>query len=524
LANSIFLQQGDLSGENTKKLVGEKYTQYSNIINRIFLLDKNNIVRLGFSPSGSEGAILGADYSLRDWVEDTRVTLKPVFSDGFERQGIYTIFISYPIVSRETGQYIGIVATSISTVPFFAHYGNVEHINTQFLVAYDTNGTMLANGAGQTFVGQNFFGNYTQQFIKYNSILDNLTHNLLAGDPGLGIYDYVRGERLTTDYPIIANGKPTYFIQVVTPTTQIYSSVNELLSTEDVKMFTLLGSTFAAISVLIIILIKWSGILDTEVKRRTKELDVSNKQLALANEKLKLHDKMQEEFINIAAHELRTPIQPIIGLSEVLRSRKRGDIEKVEEQIQHDELLDIIIRNAKRLQNLSEDILDVTKIESQLLLLKKERFNLNQLILSAVADSRNQIARENKDNNIKIELIFGEADIYVEADKNRINQVLSNVLGNAIKFTKEGTITIATEEKEEGDREVVVAIKDSGTGIDPEVLPKLFTKFTSSSRGGTGLGLFISRSIIEAHGGRIWTENNKNGKGATFTFSLPATE
>jgi signal transduction histidine kinase len=177
------------------------------------------------------------------------------------------------------------------------------------------------------------------------------------------------------------------------------------------------------------------------------------------------------------------------------------------------------------LQNLSEDILDVTKIESQLLLLKKEKFNLNQLILNAVADSRNQITRENKDNNIKIELVFqGEADIYVEADKNRINQVLSNVLGNAIKFTKEGTLTIRIEKKEEGGREVLVAIKDSGTGIDPEVLPKLFTKFTSSSRGGTGLGLFISRSIIEAHGGRIWAENNKDGKGATFSFSLPTND
>jgi signal transduction histidine kinase len=521
LANSIYLQQGILSGDNTKKLVGEKYSQYSKIINGIFLLDKNNIVRLGFSPAGSEGAVLGADYSLRDWVEDTRLSLKPVFSDAFERQGMYTIFISYPILSRETGQYIGIVATSISTVPFFAHYGNVEHINTQFLVAYDTNGTMLANGAGQTFVGQNFFGNYTQQFIKHNSVLNNLTHTLLAGSSGLGMYDYGRGERLTTDYPIFVNGKPTYFIQVVTPTTEIYSGVKELLSTEDVKMFTLLGSTFAAISVLIIILIKWSGILDKEVKRRTKELDGSNRQLALANEKLELHDKMQKEFINIAAHELRTPIQPIIGLSEVLRSRRRGDIEKVEEQIQHDELLDIIIRNAKRLGRLSEDILDVTKIESQSLVLKKEKFNLNQLILNAVTDSRNQITKENK-----VELVFkGEADIYVEADKDRINQVVSNLLSNAIKFTKEGTIAVTIEKKKEGGREVVVvAIKDSGTGVHPEVFPKLFTRFTSSSQGGTGLGLFISRSIIEAHGGRIWAENNKDGKGATFSFSLPTND
>jgi signal transduction histidine kinase len=532
LANSIYLQQGDLSGDNAKKLVGEKYTQFSKVINSLFLLDKNNIATLGFSPAVSEGVILGADYSLRDWVVHTRITLKPVFSDDFERQGIYTIFISYPIISRETGQFIGIIAASIPTVPFFAHYGNIEHINTQFLVAYDTNGIMLANGAGQTFVGQSFFGNYTQQFINHNSVLNNLTRTLLAGNPGVGIYDYGRGERLTTDYPIFVNGKPTYFIQVVTPTTQIYSDVKGLLSIEDVKMFTLLGGTFAAISVLIIVLIKWSGILDTEVKRRTKELDVSNRQLALANEKLKLHDKMQEEFINIAAHELRTPIQPIIGLSEVLRSRKRGEIEKVEEQIQENELLDVIIRNAKKLVRLSQDILDITKIESQSLLLKKEKFNLNQMILNAVADSRNQITKENKNNNVRLDLVFkGDADIYIEADKSRINQVLSNLLVNALKFTEEGTITITTEKKQENNyynhssREVVVvAIKDSGTGVDAEVLPKLFTKFTSGSQEGTGLGLFISRSIIEAHGGKIWGGNNPDVRGATFSFSLPLEE
>ena len=158
-----------------------------------------------------------------------------------------------------------------------------------------------ANGASQTLVGQNFFGNYTQQFINHNLILNNQTRALLAGNPGSAVYDYGRGERLTTGSPIFVNGKPTSFIQVVTPTSQIYSTVKGLLSTEDAKMFTLLASTFAAISVLIIFLIKWTGILDTEVKRRTKELDESNRQLALANEKLKLRDKMQEEFINIAA-------------------------------------------------------------------------------------------------------------------------------------------------------------------------------------------------------------------------------
>jgi two-component system, OmpR family, sensor histidine kinase VicK len=244
----------------------------------------------------------------------------------------------------------------------------------------------------------------------------------------------------------------------------------------------------------------------------------------MLNEQLKANDKAQKDFINIAAHELRTPIQPIIGLSEVLRYKK------LEGQLEQDKILDVIIGNAKRLQNLSEDLLDVTRIESHSLILKKEKFNLNQLILNVVTDTRNYITSENignNNNNINIESIFREkVDIYLEADKNRINQVISNLLINAIKFTNKGTITITTEIREReydddiGDKVVIIAIKDSGFGIDSKVFPKLFTKFPSVSQEGTGLGLFISKNIIEAHGGKMWAENNQNDTGATFSFSL----
>ncbi len=208
----------------------------------------------------------------------------------------------------------------------------------------------------------------------------------------------------------------------------------------------------------------------------------------ILNEKLKANDKAQKDFINIAAHELRTPIQPIIGLSKILRHRK------LEGQLQQDKILDVARRNAKKIQNLSEDLLDVARIGSHSLSLKKEKFNLNQMILNAVTDSRNYIASENmssNNNNINIELIFKEkVDIYLEADKNRINQVILNLLVNTIRFTKKGTITITTETKEReyddiGDKVVVIAIKDSGTGIDAKVFPKLFTKFASVSQGGT---------------------------------------
>lgn len=525
LANSIYMQQGNLYGNNATKLMEEKYIQFDSVIKSLFVLDKDNIVTISLSPAGSEGAMVGADYSLRDWVVYSRQALKPIFSSDFERQGIFMIYMSYPIISRQTGQYMGTIVASIPSESFFAHYGNVEHINTQFLVAYDLNGTMLANGAGNTFIGHNFFDDYAQQFINYNPILNNLTRNLLAGTPGSATYDYGRGERLATSYPILVNGKYTYFISMVTPLAQVYSDVNVSLSNEQVKMFMLLGGTFSAIAILIIILIKWNRVLDSEVTRRTTELDLSNQRLAVANEQLKIHDKMQKEFINIAAHELRTPIQPIIGLSEVLRSKKGsysvGGLEN--QQQMHDEFLDVIIRNAKRLGRLTQDILDITKIESQSLTLNKEKFNLNQLISDAVEDYRNQLAKENTDGkNIQLEIVSNES-LWVEADRTRIHQVLSNLLSNAIKFTIEGTISVITERK---DNEIFVSVSDVGTGIHSEILPKLFTKFTTKSNTGTGLGLYISKSIVEAHGGRIWAKNNADSNmeqvGATFTFSIPS--
>jgi signal transduction histidine kinase len=238
--------------------------------------------------------------------------------------------------------------------------------------------------------------------------------------------------------------------------------------------------------------------------------------LSQAHEQLKIHSKMQKEFIDIAAHELRTPIQPILGLTEILLCNKRIDRAAQEEK------LNVIARNAKRLKLLTDDILDVTKIEGQALQLKKELINVNHIISSTVEQIKNQMGHDEN-----VDLVFNSVDhnvVFVEADKARITQVISNLLNNAIKFTKRGTVFIGIEEiKQDNNLQkfVVVTIKDTGTGIDSEMLPRLFEKFASKSCKGTGLGLFICKSIVEAHGGRIWAENNADGKGATFTFSLP---
>ena len=266
-------------------------------------------------------------------------------------------------------------------------------------------------------------------------------------------------------------------------------------------------------------------------------------ELKKLNEQLKHKDQLKDQFINIAAHELRSPIQPILGLTEIIRSRKAAS-NNMRGKGDDEELLDVIIRNAKRLQCLSENILDVTKIERKTLKLKKERFNINEKIRNVINDIKSK-----KD---EIEIIFAEPKvdpIFVEADKVRIYEVISNLLTNAAKFTKKSSrsdasiddyggspITVFTAIKSDqeynkgngsssnrgGRDEVVISIKDRGTGIDPDIQNKLFSIFVTKSETGSGLGLFISKGIVEAHDGRIWAENNTDGKrGATFSFSLP---
>ena len=232
------------------------------------------------------------------------------------------------------------------------------------------------------------------------------------------------------------------------------------------------------------------------------------------NEELIKTGKMQKEFINVASHELRTPTQAVLAYSQLVQKHP----EKTEEMIQ------AIYRNAKRLQRLTNDILDVTKIESKTFKLNKTHFSLNDLLSSVVDEYKENIDKA----NIKVRLLHNEIDnefFLIEADRQRITQVVSNLLDNAIKFTKgkvEDVEVIAKRESKKVDREIVVVnIKDTGSGIDTEILPKLFTKFVTKSETGTGLGLFICKSIVEAHGGKIWAENNTDGKGATFNLSLP---
>jgi signal transduction histidine kinase len=256
----------------------------------------------------------------------------------------------------------------------------------------------------------------------------------------------------------------------------------------------------------------------------TKQNELTKK-LEKANEELQHKYLIKEEFINVASHELRTPIQSILGLSELLHLRTIKNITNIQDiNIQkYEEIVDIIIRNCRRILQLTNDILDVAKIERGSLILNIEKFDLMEMILEILKEYEHTIKNR---NNVKFILESPDGNynkIEIEADKGRLSQVLHNLLNNALKFTNEGQITVIVERNE---KEIIVSIKDTGSGIDREILPKLFTKFTTYSlgSGGTGLGLFISKSIIEKHGGKIWATNNAiNGeaKGSMFSFSIP---
>ena len=255
------------------------------------------------------------------------------------------------------------------------------------------------------------------------------------------------------------------------------------------------------------------------------------KQVALY-EQLKVHERMQQDFINIAAHELRTPIQSIVGYIELLQ-QDYNLINDSDRSTQ--DSLEALGRNAIRLRNLTNNILETSRIETGTLKLNKERINLNDKIKNVIKDISNtnlQVGQKgltiqflNDKNNDGIEY-------YVNADKSRVFQVLSNLINNAVKFTDiNGVISISLNKTEslttdnnntvEKNEYVFIRIEDNGSGINPEIHSKLFSKFATKSDIGTGLGLFIAKSIIEAHGGKIFAENNRDGKGATFTFTLP---
>jgi signal transduction histidine kinase len=501
------------------------------LTNAYYLLNSSGTV-ISSSNRGMElGPQAGLDLSKTEYFLAPRNTKLPYYSTVKQSDEGAKIYVSYPIFDNSsdklentvqnntTETFRGVIVSAIDVEKvgnFLQGKLSPELISNVGLM--DKNGIFLYARNG-SLIGQNFLSEAFQSTIpseikdSYNDILKRS----LGSEPDSEDISFNDKTTTISHQPVVIDGKQLWTLYIGSPHT-LTSDVG-LLIDQQKNFSTIVVMAIGAIAIGIsFVILSWNKSLKASVRNRTLELKSandslteSNRLLAAANEQLKVHDKMQKEFINVAAHELRTPIMPILGDAQYIERQFNSEDPRI--QIERDQISSLI-RNAKRLDRLASDILDVTRIESKSLRLNKEKFNLKDMICSILSDVKKYDSEVTKFPEIK----YTPKDVIVEADKGRLSQVLTNLLSNAVKFTEKGTITIHTSES---DKEVIVSVRDTGTGIDPEVYQKLFSKFITKSDRGTGLGLFISKSIIESHGGRIWAENNPDGFGATFYFSLP---
>ncbi len=514
LAESPPAQASDFTSEEMNSLMERIYYE-SNAISRvegIGISNADNIVMNVYQPEIDRNLLIGQDMSLRPHAIEARENLPmPTFSSGYETiindQG-QRMALLYPIYSQS--MHTGWTRSAVDASLFFERYGNIQDTGSEYFFVIDTKGNILVSPS-TGLEGVNIADAQVQEEIGGSAEMNDHISQVLEGNVRTAVFSQPF-ETINTGYPVLAGGEPAYFVFLVTPTSSIYAEINDVLFTNRLQTSLLVAGIISTILALILLITRWNRFLNREVERKTSEL-------AAAVKKLEENDRMQKQFINIAAHELRTPIQPLLGIADILRSQfKEGeDTIKVTKT-----KVDMIVRNAERLERLSSDILDVAKIESQSLKLNKEPFDIVGVVKEAVKNTQNYA--KDSQGTLAIKFENGTKDeIVLNGDRGRITEVMDNLLSNAIKFTKNGIIAVMlkTEQEIHGKEFAVVSIKDTGAGIDPEIMPRLFTKFASKSDHGTGLGLFISKNIIEAHGGRIWAENNGDGKGATVTFSLP---
>lgn len=246
--------------------------------------------------------------TFRRWVNQTKNTMSPIISDLFV--GIddkNRIAMTYPIITTNSSSYYsGLVGVVITTNEFFNYYGNVYDTQSQYLSVLDDKGVLVHPIA--SIVGKPFFGNFIQNLTGHNDILNSLVKTVMSGAPSSAVYNLINNERLTTGYPVFIEGSPKYSVFVISPTSFIYSKINEIIDKERLQMFTLIIGIIAAVLLLILFLNRVNNTLDKSVKKRTKELEDTNRKLEIANRNVQIHDNMQKEFINIAAHELRNPV------------------------------------------------------------------------------------------------------------------------------------------------------------------------------------------------------------------------
>ena len=533
LTSSPFLFESDI--DQVQNLLYSAQSSTLNITDAYYWIDVNGRIVTSSKIYQTDKASEILDTQNQPFFLNAKKTLTPFYSTSITSKGSPTsfLYISYPLIKQQILKYqnntynakqifdgVLVAAISVKSLGVFLQnemtssiIGNVGLMDRDGVIIYARN---------QSLIGNNYMSNEFQSLIP-NDLRESYNKIIKKGLEGKSLAEDLtyNGSTITLSYePIVINGKYLWTLYVSFPH-QLASNVGSLIAQQNNFSTLIVVITGSVTFGIIYLILSWNKRLEGEVNTRTGELKntnislmKSNELLEEANEQLKVHDKMQKEFINIAAHELRTPIMPILGEVEIIEEDldpKTKTVEVEEEQIQ------LIIRNAKRLDRLASDILDVTKIESNSLKLEKVYFNLNDVLSNSIRDIQNRVSSGDiGTKNIKI--FYEPVDLKVSGDKERINQVVSNLLSNALKFTDEGFIKIKIENT---NNNVIISVEDTGSGIHPEIFPRLFCKFATKSDKGTGLGLYISKNIIDAHGGKIWAQNNRSGIGATFFFSLP---
>ncbi len=531
IASSKTLQNQDIEG--AIPLLNAAQKSSADITSSYSWLDEDGKIvwATSFSNATLRQQFTGADFSYREYYSQPRDTLKPYFSTLIESiDSVPRLTISYPIIGKQidaaegSSTFKGVVVAGIEVNALG------KFVQEQLVPDYkssvgliDRNGIILYSSSSSQYVGKSIFGPEIQSILQpdVKEPFNQFIRDSLTGKTGSGDFTS-QGKTSTVAYnPVTIKGNEFAIMYIVTPH-EFAGTVVALVEqqrTLNSIIIVGIGAVSAGIAALVL---TWNKRLERMVSKktselisRTEELEISNRNLEKAYEDLKIHEKLQTEFVNIAAHELRTPIQPLLGAAELIESQFQGK-DKIE--VTHPEI-EMILRNAKRLERLSSDILEVSRIESGALRLNRETFSLAYIIAGAVKDAMNQ----SNFNPDKLTIRYHADDIFVHADREKTIQVITNLLTNAIKFTDEGTISVTTQ-RDKDNKLALVTVRDSGSGIDSEIVSKLFEKFATKSERGTGIGLYISKKIIEAHGGNILGENNLDGPGATFKFTIPLAE
>jgi signal transduction histidine kinase len=517
------IQEGDLS--RAASIFNEAQLATSDLVDFYMWLDKDGrIVWISNINQTAYEQYRGLDLSYRLYFSEPKATHNVYYSsivDSNDR--INRLYVSYPIIGKNNvsaqldpvalvgsslgGDFRGTVVAGIRTDVLGKYLESQISPNLEGQVGLIDRTGIILYLKDSEHVSKNVFG------VKFQSFLQSFgseTIRTMSSGFKLGLQGYSGSEEISINgksalvyTPILLEGNQFGVLYVIAPYTEVAEVTALVENQKNLSILLIIAIGASAVTAAVVIL-QWNKNLEKTIAQRTALLRE-------ANEQLTVHDKLQREFINIAAHELRTPLQPILGLSQILESQFGERSEEMK----------VIARNARRLERLTQDILDVSKIESGALTLNIQTIDLDEAISSVIIDYRNNLAGAIRTENAKKEKVKIEYEpkkLMVKGDRERIQQVMSNLINNALRFTKEGAIIVKTQSI---DGLAQITVKDTGSGIDPEIMPRLFEKFVTKSEKGTGLGLYISNSIVQAHGGKMWAENNAGGKGATFAFTLP---